>query len=577
MDIIVVSFGNLQVLSIILSSLSMNTPDLRYITKVRLVVVIVVLLLLLPVLVAGVTHVDRISTAETTENRRSVPTEDITFVTTQGKEFGSGDAQLVAFDTSGSPVWVHDKYTRYYDIDPLGNGRILFVASAYGLEESNFTNNFIAVVMNWRTGEVYDRFKVPFDAHDVDYLGNGEYAIADKFNNRAYVYNRTRDQIVWEYKFKEHFPPYPIAGGDRTGYTHLNDIDAIDNGSAFLVSPRNFDRVMQINRSTKEVEWTLGEEDNYGILDEQHNPVVLSRDPLTVLVADSGNDRVVEYRRTADGWKRDWVYKGSLDWPRDADRLPNGNTLIVDSSGNRALEVTPEGEIVWEVSVGFGPYDIERPAYGDEPAGPTMHELGHAGTVVERTSEGTALPPPLERVVASFEFMYEMAQWVIPSWIGYFEFGSLLLVPLVVLGWSSVEIAHSSRLRSHIRRARPIAASVVSRTHIIRPILAGMCLLVGALLFVTSIAPRPNTTISLGISLLLLLEGVDLIQTELISERVGVTLARVLRIVRVALTLAAGLAVVLLVARAITISSAFTEVAAGLAVLITVSALRRLL
>ena len=34
---------------------------------------------------------------------------------------------------------------------------------------------------------------------------------------------------------------------------------------------------------------------------------------------------------------------------RDADRLPNGNTLITASS--RLVEVTKEGEIVWELSV----------------------------------------------------------------------------------------------------------------------------------------------------------------------------------------------------------------------------------
>jgi hypothetical protein len=31
-----------------------------------------------------------------------------------------------------------------------------------------------------------------------------------------------------------------------------------------------------------------------------------------------------------------------------ADRLPNGNTLITESDGGRALEVAPDGEIVWE-------------------------------------------------------------------------------------------------------------------------------------------------------------------------------------------------------------------------------------
>src|SRR3546814_19873821 len=29
-------------------------------------------------------------------------------------------------------------------------------------------------------------------------------------------------------------------------------------------------------------------------------------------------------------------------------RLPNGNTLITESDGGRAIEVSPEGDVVWE-------------------------------------------------------------------------------------------------------------------------------------------------------------------------------------------------------------------------------------
>jgi hypothetical protein len=32
----------------------------------------------------------------------------------------------------------------------------------------------------------------------------------------------------------------------------------------------------------------------------------------------------------------------------DAQRLPNGNTLICESEKGRVFEITPEGEIVWE-------------------------------------------------------------------------------------------------------------------------------------------------------------------------------------------------------------------------------------
>ena len=37
----------------------------------------------------------------------------------------------------------------------------------------------------------------------------------------------------------------------------------------------------------------------------------------------------------------------SLNWPRDANRLTNGNTLITDSKNHRVIEVTPKNETVW--------------------------------------------------------------------------------------------------------------------------------------------------------------------------------------------------------------------------------------
>lgn len=53
--------------------------------------------------------------------------------------------------------------------------------------------------------------------------------------------------------------------------------------------------------------------------------------------------RVVwEYRETPDFFSQ---------WGGDADRLPNGNTLITDCTNGRILEVTMEGEKVWEVFV----------------------------------------------------------------------------------------------------------------------------------------------------------------------------------------------------------------------------------
>ncbi|MFG0317060.1 MAG: arylsulfotransferase family protein, partial [Planctomycetota bacterium JB042] len=49
-----------------------------------------------------------------------------------------------------------------------------------------------------------------------------------------------------------------------------------------------------------------------------------------------------------------WEYGGDRERPFEtetcgsAQRLANGNTLLTESDNGRAIEVTPDGEIVWE-------------------------------------------------------------------------------------------------------------------------------------------------------------------------------------------------------------------------------------
>jgi hypothetical protein len=433
--------------------------------RLRAVVFLCIGLLLVPVGVAAIQHD---WSDDAAADRRGTAT-DVTFVTTQG---GSADVyqhagSLVAVHTeSREIIWRHDDYRRYMDVDPLDSDRVLVVAG-----ERTGPDEFrrVAVELNWRTGEELRRFEVPPDTHDVDRIGPDRYVVADKYNPRAasgrrdgrvYVYDASTDEVIWEYVFADHYPPYPEAGGRATGYTHLNDVDAVDGGSAFLVSPRNFDRVMVVDRETKETRWTLGAEDDYDVLHEQHNPVLLDRDPLTVLVADSENDRVVEYRRTDGGaWELVWSYSRGLRWPRDADRLPNGNTLITDSANDRVLEVTPGREVVWEFEIPRGTYDAERLAHGNEPAGPPMSEFRDRFDDPLGSASSAPRSPSVDRLESSYNRLYQLVGvWLLPGFAGPSEFGFALAATLLLVGWLSVESAIRlpiERLDARLRRVRP--------------------------------------------------------------------------------------------------------------------------
>ena len=71
---------------------------------------------------------------------------------------------------------------------------------------------------------------------------------------------------------------------------------------------------------------------------------VLEIDPVTMKVVWSFNDE----RNFPGVEERAFSNLLFSEFCSSADRLPNGNTLITDTINARAIEVTPEGEIVWE-------------------------------------------------------------------------------------------------------------------------------------------------------------------------------------------------------------------------------------
>ncbi|MDS0241358.1 MULTISPECIES: aryl-sulfate sulfotransferase [unclassified Haloferax] len=308
-----------------------------------------------------------------------------TLLSIQGARGGEKTAaMLVGIRPSGEVVGVHNDSANgrwwVYDIERLANDNLLLSTTEPGIS--------IVEELNATTGEHVStrRFPNVLDSHDADLINGDELLLNDMSrngNDRVIVYNLSSEEIVWEYRFDDYPTAFPKEGGGEYGgdWTHNNDIDQIRPG-VFMVSVRNFDQVVAIDRETKEIRWTLGNDDNRDILFEQHNPDYIEGEngTATVIVADSRNDRVVEYSRENDKWVRTWVLRGGgLNEPRDADRLPNGNTLVVDRRGDRLLEVTPQGDVVWEFYAPWQPYDAERIGTGDGSTAPTARQLNATG------------------------------------------------------------------------------------------------------------------------------------------------------------------------------------------------------
>jgi len=330
----------------------------------------------------------------------TAPANGTTVISVQGFKFGENGgkrpSKLVGVGPAGEIEWVHQSADEYgvvwgYDVDPMDNGNIFVTATLKG-------HKTLVYELNPETQErVWSKTFDLGDTHDADLINDGEEILlanmrnynetAGRNDDRIFVYNRTTEEIEWEWRFDDHYDPQNLEENYTDDWTHVNDVDKIGEG-LYLASPRNFDQAIVVNRSTNDIVMKLGEDGNKDILAEQHNPDYLESEngTPTLLVGDSENDRIVEYANPdgdltdGDGWTRTWTLTGDLNWPRDADRLPSGNTLVTDSANHRVLEVTPDGEVVWEFNAPWLVYDAARISAG-EHGGPTMTDLNATGTV----------------------------------------------------------------------------------------------------------------------------------------------------------------------------------------------------
>jgi len=140
---------------------------------------------------------------------------------------------------------------------------------------------------------------------------------------------------------------------------HTNSIDMLSDGMVEGLTEFSDGRVLLslltpsllavIDMDERDIVWTGG-----GTWVRQHDAEVL--DNGTILLFDNegneGMSRLLEFDPVTG--ERVWQYAPEV--PEEfftracgaAQRLPNGNTLAVESDRGRVFEVTPDGEIVWE-------------------------------------------------------------------------------------------------------------------------------------------------------------------------------------------------------------------------------------
>lgn len=173
-------------------------------------------------------------------------------------------------------------------------------------------------------------------------------------------------KVVWEWRDYEHLDPEIEILGPldwRSEWLHANAVEELPNEDILLTS-RGISAIHIIDKKTGDVKWRFS-----GDISHPHDASMLENG--NILVFDNGMGRINSelcYSRVVEINPRTnkivWEFKDNP--PHEfysgiqggCQRLPNGNTLIVESTRGRIFEVTPDCEIVWEfVNPSYG-YDL---------------------------------------------------------------------------------------------------------------------------------------------------------------------------------------------------------------------------
>jgi len=297
--------------------------------------------------------------------------------------YNAFDSYLLILDDAGEPVF-HRLISGFaLDFKRQPNGLLsYYLNGTYYVMDSSYN-----IVDRWSAGHGYYA-----DNHDLQLLPNGN-ALLIIYDEQpvdmskivaggwptATAYGLIVQEldpaknVVFEWRSWDHFKftdSWINLIGTRLDFIHGNAVEPDHDGN-LMISSRNLSEITKINRQTGAVMWRLGGKMNQFTLyndteffDTQHDIRRLPNGNIS-LFDNRANlrpaySRAVEYdldevNLTAT---RVWQYRNTPDinaWAMgNAQRLPNGNTVIGWGSAGRATEVKPDGSIALELLFGGG-------------------------------------------------------------------------------------------------------------------------------------------------------------------------------------------------------------------------------
>lgn len=205
---------------------------------------------------------------------------------------------------------------------------------------------------------------IAFLDYDTRETVDGE-KIGDRLMELAPDGTLTQIWSVWDSFVYD--PDSPHLSG--VGWSHANALDYVAAEDAYYISLFGLNCIVNLDRASGEIEWILGGA-NGDFLHDGMGPFFIQQHQFqrlddSLIVFDNGDplmsaSRAVEYQLdTGEGVaSMIWSYAPSPDIYSfslgDVTRLDNGNTLVTFSTSGLVHEVTPDGEVVWELAMGLG-------------------------------------------------------------------------------------------------------------------------------------------------------------------------------------------------------------------------------
>ena len=290
---------------------------------------------------------------------------------------GGPPPTVIILDSDGDIVWWYQDMDQEFLVTvvrlTVDRQRMLYLGTYSGDIESGNEERYLVWVNLDGTGE--EMLQVPGAHHDIELMEDGTVAVIRSERQECGDANHEHgtqiieigpdgtEELIWS--AWDHFE----CVYDETtvgGWTHGNALDYDPVEEVYYLSLRAFDSILKIDRWTGEILWIMGGDLSDFATGEGETSLYVGQHQFQVLdgsivVFDNGsiednNSRAVEYAFDETSFEVEDIWNHSNDPALycyslgDVTRLPSGNTLITWGPSGQLNEVTPQGEVVWQVN-----------------------------------------------------------------------------------------------------------------------------------------------------------------------------------------------------------------------------------